>query len=128
MRACTASAAARRWRSELCSLREHGVQSTRDLPVNMGGLLMQADEEYGNLVWDEHFGRRHDRVSKQIGITQLAAFVNPYQAVRGLSMAFAGTDQFHDAQFQQQAEGYRRQLIERLNDLDATAGRREGGR
>ena len=32
-------------------------------------------------------------------------------------MAFAGTDQFYDAQFQRQAENYRRDLIHILNDL-----------
>ena len=40
-------------------------------------------------------------------------------------MAFAGTDQFHDAQFQRQSENYRRDLIKALNDLDAKAGKRE---
>ena len=44
-------------------------------------------------------------------------------------MAFAGTDLFHDAQFQRQAENYRRDLIRILNDLDAKAGtRQENGR
>ena len=40
-------------------------------------------------------------------------------------MAFAGTDQFHDAQFQRQAEDYRRELVQILNGLDAKAGSRD---
>ncbi|MEM7247728.1 MAG: DUF3526 domain-containing protein [Acidobacteriota bacterium] len=109
-------------------LDEYGVQNARELPVNIGGLLMQADDEYGDKVWDHHFGNRHATVRKQIGVTQAVAFLNPYQAVRGLSMAFAGTDQFHDVQFQRQAENYRRVMVGTLNNLDATAGRRENGR
>ncbi|OUU21918.1 MAG: hypothetical protein CBC13_08375 [Planctomycetia bacterium TMED53] len=110
-------------------LKEYGVEKVSDLPVNLGGILMQKDEEYGNLVWDEHFGRRHETVRKQIGVVQAVSFLDPFLAARGLSMAFAGTDQFHDAQFQRQAENYRRDLIRVLNDLDATAGtRRDNGR
>lgn len=109
-------------------MEEYGVTNIRQLPVNASGLLMQADEEYGNRVWDEHFGRRHDTVRKQIGVVQAASFLNPYLAARGLSMAFAGTDQFHDTQFQRQAEAYRREMVRTLNDLDATAGKRERGR
>jgi len=106
-------------------LREYGVNRVNDLPVNLGGILMQEDEKYGNLVWDEHFGRRHQTVRKQIGVVQVASFLDPFLASRALSMAFAGTDQFHDAQFQRQAEDYRRDLIRILNDLDATAGTRQ---
>ncbi|MFT5080654.1 MAG: ABC-2 type transport system permease protein [Planctomycetota bacterium] len=106
-------------------LAEHGVEEVSDLPVNVGGLLMQADEDYGNLVWDEHYGDRHETVRNQIGVVQTASFLNPFLAIRGLSMAFAGTDQFHDAQFQRQAEDYRRELVLALNDLDAQAGSRD---
>jgi len=106
-------------------LEEYGVEEVRQLPVNIGGILMQKDEEYGNQVWDEHFGRRHDTVRKQIGVVQAISFLDPFLAARGLSMAFAGTDQFHDAQFQRQSENYRRDLIKALNDLDAKAGKRE---
>ena len=110
-------------------LEEYGVENVSDLPVNLGGILMQKDEEYGNQVWDVHFGRRHETVRKQIGVVQAVSFLDPFLAARGLSMAFAGTDQFHDAQFQRQAENYRRDLIRVLNDLDAKAGtRQENGR
>ncbi len=109
-------------------LEEYGVTDYRQLPVNIGGLLMQADEEYGNKVWDKHFGERHETVRKQIGVVQTASFINPFLAIRGLSMAFAGTDQFHDTQFQRQAEDYRREMVRTLNDLDAKGGKRENGR
>lgn len=114
-------------RNELLAqiLEDYGVNEVSELPVNVGGLLMQADEDYGNLVWDEHFGSRHEVVRNQIGVVQAASFINPFLAVRGLSMAFAGTDQFHDAQFQRQAEDYRRELVQILNGLDAKAGSRD---
>lgn len=110
-------------------LDDYGVEETSQLPINPSGILMQADEEYGNKVWDQHFGRRHETVRMQIAVVQAASFINPFQAARGLSMAMAGTDQFHDTHFQRQAETYRRDLVRNLNDLDANAGSRdENGR
>ena len=54
-------------RNELLAqiLEDYGVNEVSELPVNVGGLLMQADEDYGNLVWDEHFGSRHEVVRNQ---------------------------------------------------------------
>jgi len=110
-------------------LEQYGVERTSDLPINAGGVFMQADEDYGNKVWDEHFGRREATIESQIGFVQAASFLDPFLAARGLSMGFAGTDQFHDADFQRQAEQYRRELVLALNTLDAEGGTRdENGR
>ena len=35
-------------------LAEYQVDSLSKLPINFDGIVMQADEEYGNLVWDKH--------------------------------------------------------------------------
>ena len=37
-------------------LSQYGVSQLSDLPINFDGIRMQADEEYGNMVWDKHFG------------------------------------------------------------------------
>ena len=39
-------------------LSDYQVDSLSQLPINFDGIVMQADEEYGNLVWDKHFGRK----------------------------------------------------------------------
>jgi ABC-2 type transport system permease protein len=46
-------------------LREYGVDSLSQLPINFDGMRMQADEEYGNSVWDKHFGNNRNILLKQ---------------------------------------------------------------
>ena len=38
-------------------LEEYNVDSLSQLPINFYGILLQADEEYGNKVWDKHYGK-----------------------------------------------------------------------
>ena len=37
-------------------LKDYGVDSLSQLSINFRGVVMQEDEEYGNKVWDKHFG------------------------------------------------------------------------
>jgi ABC-2 type transport system permease protein len=48
--------------------------------------------------------------------------LNPYQAIRPLSMGLAGSDFAHYVHFQQAAEAYRYQLVQRLNALQTSMG------
>ena len=41
------------------------INSLEELPVNFTGILMQADEEYGNKVWDKHFGDLYTQLQSQ---------------------------------------------------------------
>jgi ABC-2 type transport system permease protein len=54
---------------------------------------------------------------KQNSLARLTAFVNPYAAIRNISMAFSGTDFESYASFQEQAETYRYQLAQAMNEL-----------
>jgi len=103
-------------------LAAYGVDSLSQLPINYDGLLMQADEEYGNKVWDRHFGKNDEILNQQKQSLQHLAAVNPFLAVQSLSMAAAGTDLHHHLDFLQQAESYRRFLIKALNDEHAFGG------
>ena len=38
---------------------KYNVDSLSQLPINFDGIVMQADEEYGNQVWDKHFGNNY---------------------------------------------------------------------
>ena len=107
-------------------LAEYGVESVEELPINFDGIAMQADEDYGNEVWDLHFGRLADSLVRQSRLAGVAAFVNPLHAVGALSATIAGTDLRSDLEFQRQAEEYRRQLIGALNDEHAHGGSRTG--
>lgn len=104
----------------------YGVASVAELPFDFGGIAMQADEEYGNQVWDVHFGRLQRIQGRQVEVLQLLSFLNPFLALRGASMALAGTDLFHDLDFQRQAEAHRRWLIAALNHEHAHGGARTG--
>ena len=49
---------------------------------------MQADEEYGNAVWDKHFGILNAQLQKQKQLYQWGSVLNPFVAVQQLSMGF----------------------------------------
>ena len=46
-------------------LDKYQVDSLSQLPVNFAGILMQADEEYGNSVWDKHYGDLYGKLETQ---------------------------------------------------------------
>jgi ABC-2 type transport system permease protein len=107
-------------------LRHYKVDSLHHLPINADGLIMQADEEYANLVYDKHFARIRELVEKQNSITRYAAVVNAFLALRRLSAAVAQTDFNHHMRFLRDAEDYRRYLIHNLNSTMAYGGSKTG--
>jgi len=107
-------------------LDEHGVETVEELPFNFDGIAMQVDEEFGNRIWDEHYGNLRTTLSQQVAFGSLLALLNPFQAIDGVSMALAGTDLAHDLDFQRQAEQHRRSLVEALNREHAYGGSTSG--
>ena len=107
---------ARREKLILSTLKEYGVSELSELPVNFRGILMQADEEYGNSVWDKHFGSLYNQLQTQKNIYQFTGIINPFASLQSLSMGAAGTDMYHHLNFLSQAEKYRRVLIKKLNN------------
>ena len=69
---------------------------------------MQADEEYGNAVWDKHFGALYVQLEEQKNIVQVTGLINPFISVQSISIGSAGTDMYHHLDFLRQAEDYRR--------------------
>ena len=109
-------------------LARYDVDSISDLPINFAGILMQADEEYGNKVWDKHYGDLYENLETQKRNYQFSGFINPFASLQSLSMASAGTDLFHHLDFLNTAESYRRYFIKTLNDEYAFGGSRTGER
>ncbi len=107
-------------------LAKYGVSSDSALPINLDGIVMQADEEYGNLVWDKHIGGVFQSFSSQKKLSQWASVFNPMYALKSASMSFAGTDMLHHIHFQREAEEYRRGFIKKLNDEHAYGGSKTG--
>ena len=107
-------------------LADYGVDSLKNLPINFDGIVMQQDEEYGNQVWDKHFGNNYDILKKQKFLYQLSGFLNPFASLQSASMGFCGTDMIHHLDFLRKSEDYRRYLIKTLNDEHAFGGSKTG--
>tara|TARA_B100001093_G_scaffold355991_1_gene340558 strand:+ start:6592 stop:7995 length:1404 start_codon:yes stop_codon:yes gene_type:complete len=107
-------------------LAEYQVDSLSMLPINFDGIVMQADEEYGNLVWDKHFGSNYSIMQKQKSLYQFSGVLNPFASLQSASMGFCGTDMIHHLDFLKKAEDYRRVLIKALNDKHAYGGSKTG--
>ncbi|MBA65619.1 MAG: hypothetical protein CMG55_07460 [Candidatus Marinimicrobia bacterium] len=107
-------------------LAEYGVDSLKNLPINFDGIVMQEDEEYGNLVWDKHFGNNYNILKKQKFLYQVSGIFNPFASLQSVSMGFCGTDMIHHLDFLRKSEDYRRYLIKTLNDKHAYGGSKTG--
>jgi len=116
----------RRSKLEKEYLVKYKVDSLSQLPINFDGIVMQADEEYGNQVWDKHFGKNYLIYQKQKKLYQLSGLLNPFSSLQNLSMGFCGSDMIHHLDFLKKAENYRRYLIKTLNDKHAHGGSKTG--
>ena len=116
----------RRSKLEKEFLVKYKVDSLSQLPINFDGIVMQADEEYGNQVWDKHFGSNYLIYQKQKKLYQLSGLLNPFSSLQNLSMGFCGSDMIHHLDFLKKAEHYRRYLIKTLNDKHAHGGSKTG--
>ena len=113
---------------EKATLEKYNVDKLEDLPINFSGIVMQEDEEYGNMVWDKHFGDLYTQLEKQKSNYQLSGLINPFASLQNLSMGSSGSDMFHHLDFLTKAESYRRIFIKTLNDEYAFGGSKTGER
>jgi len=107
-------------------LTQYKVDSLSQLPVNFDGMLMQQDEEYGNQVWDKHFGNSYSILQQQKRSYQFCGIIIPLVSLQDISMGLCGSDMLHFVDFQLQAEQYRRVLVKTLNDKQTYGGSKTG--
>lgn len=107
-------------------LKAYNTDSAVNLSINLDGLKMQADEEYHNEVYDKHFTTFYEQVKSQGKITAASGVLNPFAALRNLSMGVSGTDIYHHFDFVTKAEDYRRSIIKTMNDEMAYGGSKTG--
>ncbi|GAB2786268.1 ABC-2 type transport system permease protein [Hymenobacter luteus] len=103
-------------------LKKYGVDSEEKLPVSVGGIVMSESEAYSAKVYQQHFADLNATYERQNRLSDWVGLLNPYQAIRPLSMGLAGSDFAHYVHFQQAAEAYRYSLVQRLNALQASMG------
>lgn len=103
-------------RLEKAYLEKYRVDSVQQLPFNFEGVSMQAGEEHGNKVYDHHLGKLRETFHRQNRLSSIASLFNPYLAVQHLSMALSGTDMHTFIHFEEEVEGYRRELVRKMNN------------
>ncbi|MDE0393929.1 MAG: DUF3526 domain-containing protein [Gammaproteobacteria bacterium] len=109
-------------------LARYEVASVEELPVNWGGVVSREGEAITSRIHEEH---RRDLVEgqrRQDRVLSWAGLLSPYLAARDLSMVVSGTDPAALEAFQAQAETYRYDLVQRLNDLHTNEIRYESDR
>lgn len=98
-------------------LAAYRVDSVQQLPFNYSGFVMAESEKISARLYNEHFHRLLAIYDRQNRFSRAMAFLNPYLAIRNLSMALSGTDFASYVDFQRQAEQYRYALAQKMNDL-----------
>jgi len=109
-------------------LAENKVSRVEDLPFNYSAYVMQEGERISSAIFERRYGELIATYKRQAAPLVAGAYVNPYLAVRRLSMALAGTDLDHFIAFQQQAERFRYQMVQKLNEIHLHEIRRESDR
>lgn len=95
----------------------NNVTDVNDLPFNYGGFVMAQGERLSSQVYLKRQEDLYAVYGKQNNLERLSAFVNPYSAIKNLSMAFSGTDFQSFLHFKDKAETYRYHLAQEMNRL-----------
>ncbi|WP_010517826.1 ABC transporter permease [Croceivirga radicis] len=98
-------------------LMANNVTDVNDLPFNYGGFVMAQGERLSSQVYLKHQEDLYAVYGRQNNLERLSAFVNPYSAIKNLSMAFSGTDFQSFLHFKDKAETYRYHLAQEMNRL-----------
>jgi ABC-2 type transport system permease protein len=99
------------------TLARHGVTRVEDLPFNYNGVVMREGEALTSDAYREHVNRLLAVYARHGQLVHVASVLSPFVAIRTASMALAGVDVPHAVEFERQAEAYRYELIQELNEL-----------
>jgi ABC-2 type transport system permease protein len=99
------------------TLKRYGVARVEDLPLNYGGLVMREGERHSAEAFEDHRAHLLAIYRSQARLVDLTGSLSPYLAIRGISMALAGSNAEHLFEFERQAEAFRYDLIQGLNEL-----------
>ncbi|WP_298091385.1 ABC transporter permease subunit [uncultured Sphingomonas sp.] len=95
-------------------LARHGVTRVEDIP-NYRMAELDLVERHSHRVFDRVLGDFYAKVARQDRLFGLFGILSPTIAMQRLSPAFAGTDFDQHRAFIEQAESYRRDLVDRMN-------------
>lgn len=95
----------------------HGVSSTKELPFNYSGFIMREGEKLSTMIFRKHKEELISIYLKQSQIVNRTALLNPYIAIKNISMTLSGTDLLSYQIFNKAAEEYRYDLAQTMNEL-----------
>ncbi len=98
-------------------LAHYKVSSINELPFNYGGFVMKEGEKISSQIYARHQKKLQAIYNSQQRLTDISGLINPAISIKNFSMITTGTDFFSYHQFQKQAEEYRYQMAQHLNDL-----------
>jgi ABC-2 type transport system permease protein len=98
-------------------LKVYKADSVQQLPFNYSGFQMKEGEKISANIYNQHLFALLKKYQRQNDVSRFSAFINPFAALRDISMAMSGTDFYSYIQFQQQAEAYRYRLAQHMNEL-----------
>lgn len=107
-------------------LKQYGVDSATELPIDLRGAMMHDREQHDYAVFDRELGAFFARLTEQDGFQGWAGMTSPMIAVQAVSAGLAGSDFRRHSDFLRAAENYRRVLSDTMN-LDLVAHPTQGG-
>ena len=97
-------------------LAANNFSSVKELDFNYGGLIMREGERLSTEVFRRHEQVLMEQYQQQQNMVRWTALVNPYIAIKNVSMALSGTDFYAYRNFQNQSEDYRYNLAQTMNN------------
>jgi ABC-2 type transport system permease protein len=98
-------------------LEKYNVKDVKELPFNYSGFVMSQAEEVSSSIFRRHYGELLQKFRMQNRVAEITSLFNPYLAIRHFSMATAGSDFTAYENFGWQAEEFRFNMIQKLNDM-----------
>lgn len=93
------------------------VSSTKELPFNYSGYVMKEGEKLSTETYRKHQAELIALYEKQSRAVNFTAILNPYIAIKHISMVLSGTDFGSYQHFNKATENYRYNLAQTMNDL-----------
>jgi ABC-2 type transport system permease protein len=100
-------------------LKQYGVSSVKQLPVNPGALATMEQEDEDTARTNRRINDLYGAYEQQDRLYQRAGIAFPLLAIQSLSMGLAGTDFAQHRHFSDFAEDYRIHLMRMLNEASA---------
>ncbi|MCI9843344.1 ABC transporter permease [Flavobacterium pectinovorum] len=98
-------------------LRTYKVDSVQKLPFNYSGFIMTEGERISSNIYNQHLEDLLEIYKKQNSFSKTVSFINPYIAMKNVSMGLSNTDYDSYIDFQKQAEAYRYDMAQKMNAL-----------